>query len=268
MIEGPVHVVLDSVQRTEPGELAVRVEGLGDEDEALRHRIAETLGRRRDPTERPAKQMRRQGRERGGIPIGITGPSTDPARRKELEDDLRDLLPEQRPAAQAAAAASVCVCAGGVHGDRINASPPFPWWDAAGNFLPPPSGTPPWVIAVSLDSAGWNWARLLLSDGAAASPPVPKSQVVVGLANSTSWAKEIWAQNFCMGRIASVFQSGTNTTPNRIRLDRAVCWSGADTIVFRKPGFWGIWHDVGHFGATAFWQAFGGTIADFTWVFD
>lgn len=180
---------------------------------------------------------------------------------------MRELLPERPPSA-AAAAASVCVCAGGVHGDRINASPPYPWWDAVGNFLPPPSGTPPWVIAVSLDTARWNWALLLLSDGATANPPVPKSQVVVGLANSTSWAKEIWAQNFCIGRMASVFQSGTNTTPNRIRLDRAVCWSGADTIVFRKPGFLGTWHDVGHYGATEFWQVFGGTVADFTWVFD
>src|SRR5829696_5560613 len=71
---------------------------------------------------------------------------------------------------------------------------------------------------------------------------------------------------FCTGRIASVFQSGTNTTPNRIRLDHAVCWSGADTIVFRKPGFLGVWHNVGHFGATAFWKAFGGTVADFSWV--
>jgi len=125
-----------------------------------------------------------------------------------------------------------------------------------------------YVIAVRLDSASWNWPLLLLSDGATASPPVAKSQVVVGLAKRTSWAKEICAQNFCTGRIASVFQSGTNTTPNRIRLDHAVCWSGADTIVFRKPGFLGVWHNVGHFGATAFWKAFGGTVADFSWVFD
>jgi hypothetical protein len=96
------------------------------------------------------------------------------------------------------------------------------------------------VIAVKLDSAGWNWARLLLSDGATANPPVPKNQVLVGLANRTDWPKEIWAQNFCTGRIASVFQSGMNSTPNWMRLDLAVCWSGADTIVFRKPGFWGI----------------------------
>jgi hypothetical protein len=31
MIEEPVDVILDSVERTAPGELAVRVEGLGDE---------------------------------------------------------------------------------------------------------------------------------------------------------------------------------------------------------------------------------------------
>jgi hypothetical protein len=53
-----------------------------------------------------------------------------------------------------------------------------------------------------------------------------------------------------------------------MRLDLAVCWSGADTIVFRKPGFWGIWHDVGHFPATQFWRAYGGTVADFMWSID
>ena len=43
---------------------------------------------------------------------------------------------------------------------------------------------------------------------------------------------------------------------------------GTDTIVFRKPGFWGIWHDVGHFQSDTFWQAFGGTWADFSWFVD
>jgi hypothetical protein len=97
---------------------------------------------------------------------------------------------------------------------------------------------------------------------------VSKNQALIGLANQTDWAKEIWVENLCAGRTASVFQSGTNSAPNRMRLDQAECWQGADTIVFRKPGFWGIWHDVGHFPPGLFWQAFGGTWADFSWVVD
>lgn len=99
-------------------------------------------------------------------------------------------------------------------------------------------------------------------------PPVPRNQVLVGLANGTDWAKEIWSENVCSGRLGSVYQDGPNLTPRRMLLNMPTCREGTDTIVFRKPGFWGIWHDVGHFPPELFWQAFGGTVADFTWVTD
>lgn len=258
----PTDLILASVRPTVPGDLAVRIEGLSESEE-LRRRIAERLGRPRRPSEFSARQMRRRARDNHNIQVGITGLTTDPNHQAELEHDLRELLPKQR-----SAAVPLCICAGSVHGDLINNPMPYPWWDTAGNFALPPSGNPLWQIAVSLDNRGWNWAMLALSDGASASPPVPKNQVLVGLASGTSWAKEIWVQNYCSGRIGSVFQSGTNAIPNRIMLDSPACFSGADTIVFRKPGFLGIWHDVGYFGTTEFWPAFGGTVADFTWIID
>jgi hypothetical protein len=93
-------------------------------------------------------------------------------------------------------------------------------------------------------------------------------QVLIRLANATDWAKEIWAFNLCSGRLGSVFQEDPNSTPRSMLLSRASCREGADSIVFRKPGFFGIWHDVGHFDSGSFWSTFGGTVATFTWTVD
>jgi hypothetical protein len=57
-------------------------------------------------------------------------------------------------------------------------------------------------------------------------------------------------------------------TPRWMLLEKSSCREGADTIVFRKPGFLGIWHDVGHVPPELFWQAFGGTVCDFRWAID
>jgi hypothetical protein len=90
----------------------------------------------------------------------------------------------------------------------------------------------------------------------------------VGLANSTELAKEIWSFNLCSGRLSSIYQEGANSTPRTMLLSRASCREDADTIVFRKPGSFGIWHDVGHWPDAYFWSAFGGTVATFTWTVD
>jgi hypothetical protein len=44
------------------------------------------------------------------------------------------------------------------------------------------------------------------------------------------------------------------------------CREGTDTLVFRKPGFLGVWTDYAHFPPELFWQAFGGTQFIFTWT--
>src|SRR6266498_3843623 len=40
------------------------------------------------------------------------------------------------------------------------------------------------------------------------------SQMLVGLASAVSWAKEIYAWNLCLGKLASVHQNGVNLTPS------------------------------------------------------
>jgi hypothetical protein len=50
-------------------------------------------------------------------------------------------------------------------------------------------------------------------------------------------------------------------------LERADCREGTDTIVFRKPGFWGIWHDVGQF-PRAVLADIRRDWGDYTWVID
>jgi hypothetical protein len=181
----------------------------------------------------------------------------------------RGLREAVRAAIDGVATEQTCVCAGNPRGDRIALrAENIVWRDSAGNWVPPPSGREFWTIAVALDAAPFNWARLELRNGEVWSPPVPRSQVLVGLANSTDWDKEIEAFNLCSGRIGSVYQSGRNILPRRMLLSVPNCREGADTIVFHKPGAFGFWHPVGHFPPGLFFRAFGGTVADFVWVID
>jgi hypothetical protein len=270
MDEGAVDLELGPATQVPSGEFSIRVDGVEpDQAEAVRRRVAETLQRRWDmgvsaAPERPAGQ-REAPAEPGQIRVGLVGPSTFPTRQRELEDSARAAVASEMGSDRAAE--GVCICMSGVPGDQMALTADFIPWFVNGVWTPPPGGGPAWIIGIALDS-GWNWARLTLRDGATVNPPVPKSQALVGLANSTDWAKEIWADNLCSGRIGSVFQEGTNSTPRRMLLNAPDCWEGTDTIVFRKPGFWGIWHDVGHVRPDVFWQAFGGTWGDWNWVID
>lgn len=93
---------------------------------------------------------------------------------------------------------------------------------------------------------------------------IPRDEMVVGLASRVRWAKEIYAWNLCRGKLASVHQSGPNTTPTYMLL-RQECY-GAHTIVFTKPQFWGVWADVANFDYRRFWDVFGGCKLTFTWL--
>lgn len=174
----------------------------------------------------------------------------------------------------AADTAAICVCAGNYPGDVIDFSAffasttatfgtPIPWRPV---WRGPSPGVNTWVIAVKLDTPGWNWARLVLADGAPAG--IGLTTVRAGLANTTPWAKEMVTWNLCRGRGLAAYQGGTNATPAVIQFDTAQCNSGANTLTFHKPGFLGFWHPVGHFDDGFFWSVFGGTIATFTWVID
>jgi hypothetical protein len=266
-----------------PGDFDIRVDGVNSEEaNAIRRLVANILERQRNmKVAAPPKQVSQELEapvKREEIQVGLVGPSTNLVRQRELEDAIRTAVAEElgrdRPAGNPN---GTCICISGVPGDRL----PFSFldmttgtvgttvpWFTNGRWNPPPGGRSFWRIGVLFDSAPFNEGRLIVRDGSTFNPPVRKDQALVGLANATDWAKEIWADNLCSGRIGSVFQEGTNATPRRMLLDRAVCREGADTIVFRKPGFFGIWHDVGHFASERFWEAFGGTWGDYTWEID
>jgi hypothetical protein len=106
--------------------------------------------------------------------------------------------------------------------------------------------------------------RLIVEPGSAFG--ITQSQMQVGLASEVNWAKEIYAWNLCMGKIASVDQAGPNPVPSFMLLMQGC--GGADTIVFTKPQFGGYWADVSNFEPSQFWPVFGGMRLTFTWVTD
>ena len=254
----------------DPNDIAVRVEGVNDEEQlaAIRRMIAEIIDRR-SAGALAATAADDLAWKSGGAAtkatiteVGHTGTSLNKERQSELGTEVAVAVADMVGEAQAG-----CICYGWLPGVRIPAKlKDILWWDTTGAWVPPPGPGPAWIVALRMDP--WCYARMRIANGATASPPVPKNQALIGLANLTSWAKEIWASNLCIGRVASVSQSGTNAIPVRMLLDMPSCNQGMDTIVFRKPGFLGIWHDVAHFAGEWFWAALGGTVTDFTWVFD
>jgi hypothetical protein len=250
-------------------EFGIRVTGVDPQvAEKLRRKVVDLMGVRGGPSPAPgdAEQQYPGGDEDAGIRVGLMGPS-DPIRRHELERRVRAVVAEEVQGDRAAS--SGCVCYGVLPAQQVRIKPEdIGWFDSNGVWQPPPGSRPDWLIAVFLDVQGWNAAQLHLWNGATNNPPVPKNQVLVGLANATEWPKEIWADNLCSGRIGSVYHEQVNPTYRRMLLDAPDCYNGADTIVFRKPGLFGVWHDVSHFQPTDFWRAFGGTRCDFYWVKD
>ena len=272
MTDDRVDLHLRPAQRVDPLDFSIRLDGLENAGcvERVRRELARSLrrGMFADSDAITAKDQRVE----DTLDVTVSGRLTSSERQEGLNQLLRAAVQEEIDRLPSAARASdMCVCASGVPGDRINLTSAQIHWFVDGVWTLPPDPIPGedfWVIAVQLDSAPFNWARLILRNGATFNPPVPRDQVLVGLANGTDWAKEIWSENLCSGRLGSVYQDGPNLTPRRMLLNMPTCREGTDTIVFRKPGFWGIWHDVGHFPPELFWQAFGGTVADFTWVTD
>jgi hypothetical protein len=267
-----VDVYLRPAQQVDPLDVCVRVDGLPEEKDRAAVGKAVGLSLRRGAPPSPEEAAPARPSVDRTVELGVGGQWASRHRWSELDRVVRGAVDDELDRiADRARAADICICASGVPGDRINLRPEEIVWYVNGVWTPPPNAPPgddSWVIAVALDSAPFNYARLILRNGATFDPPVRRDQVLVGLANATDWAKEIWADNLCSGRLASVYQDGPDTTPHRMLLGVPNCRDGTDTIVFRKPGFFGIWHDVGHFPPELFWQAFGGTVADFTWVID
>ena len=262
-------------RRGDPKDIATRVDGIENEEirAAVGRRVAEVLTRPRGVPSGAATSGTVE-QQAGGesVRVGLDGFTADRQRERELRAAVRasvidELAAGPEASAAGAALAQPCVCASDVPGDRIDLSHLSFWWDENGAWIPPPDGSNDYVIAMWIDN--WNVLQLKVFNGATSDPPVPKNQVDVGLKAVTDWPKEIWANNLCFGRASAVFHPGNSQTAmNRLRLDEPVCWEGIDTIVFRKPGFWGVWHDIAHLAPQQFWRVFGGTKINFIWITD
>lgn len=271
----PFHLELRPAIRAAAPPFYVRVDGVEPEaGNAIQQRVSELLQQRLDSrTMPPIRSVTRQTERpnEGPVQVEIAGHAVSRGHHAEIEEIVRAVVAQQLSSDRAAMKG--CICFSGVPGDRINLTADDIVWYDNGVWVPPVEAVDPdaptaWIIATFLDNSHVDAARLLLQDGSTFDPPIPKNQMLVGLANDTDWAKEIWAENLCSGRLGSVQQDGTNSVPRRMLLQQPDCTEGADTVVFRKPGFLGIWEDVAHFPPELFWQAFGGTCGDYTWVFD
>jgi hypothetical protein len=137
--------------------------------------------------------------------------------------------------------------------------------------LPAP---PPGRNFVTLGIIGWmpgpygggipsgDGLRAVIDDGAPF--PLQPTQMIVSLASSVSWAKEVVAWNVVRGRLSSVYQGDTNSVPTTMLLTRDC--EGTDTILFRAPKAFGVWHDLFHFDPNTFWTRFGGRRLALTWT--
>jgi hypothetical protein len=195
-----------------------------------------------------------------------------PRRRANGGADPEDRDDDDRPPAQHAGSGTIqqashsagdtCICmATGVPGDTQDLSGLNP-------LPPPPTGQNFITIAVLLFHPVYgsvsDWLRLKVEDGAPFG--LGASDMLVGLASEVDWAKEIVSWNLCRGRLASVYQAQASASPNFMQLKRGC--DGADTILFKKPTFLGLWGTVGNFDFQLFWTVFGGKRLTFTWVFD
>lgn len=196
----------------------------------------------------------------GGIDVGDgEDPGDDPGRRPHKRSPLGTIKQASHQSGH------TCICmATGIPGTTQSLS--------GVNPLPsPPAGQTSITIAVFLfvstifgSKFSGDALRLVVEPGAGFG--VGPGQMLVGLATTVNWAKEIYAWNLCRGKLASVHQSGPNTTPSFMLLTRGC--DGADTIIFTKPQFGGVWADVANFDFTLFWTVFGGRRLTFTWITD
>jgi hypothetical protein len=181
----------------------------------------------------------------GVISVSLSGLGLSGEDAQFLEGRVSQFL-TNKLGTQMLSAPQICVCAfSGVPGSTV----PIP-----------PHSTNPWFFAiVSPEDA----ISVTVENGFVAT-----DQVVVGLLNTcpSGWDKQIEALNLCAGPIASITQGTKNTNPTFMTLSSG-CFL-TDTLILRKPKFFGVWSDMYNYSATAFWSNFGGTRVSHTWLRD
>lgn len=97
---------------------------------------------------------------------------------------------------------------------------------------------------------------------------IGSKEMQVGL-KSDVWYKEIMAWHACKRRVSSVYKEEPSHNASYMLLSNPTCDGGADTLVFRKPDWTGLfWYDISYFDLYLFWKFFGGKRLTFTWLTD
>jgi hypothetical protein len=101
-------------------------------------------------------------------------------------------------------------------------------------------------------------------------PSLTNCQMLVGLSVQPGmWNKEVLAWNYCLGTsVSSVAAGGQNTGPNYMLIQKAQCFSGANTLLLRKAKFLGIMTGMYTFQSTDLWNFWGGMKVTLDWQFD
>jgi hypothetical protein len=252
---------LASARRAPDVEVSLAGLNLSEEDErGLAREIAELIATevprsqgvsRKQPVQKHLRVDRRR-----DVTLSLREVGLDDAASETVASAIEAELKKRRVTLIAEAAAG-CVCAISSPGrqERLDDIDPPPWVTNPGNY--------PYVIAAYFREDVF---RIQIDDGSEAG--VGASEIKVGLNSRVAWAKEIWALNYCRGRTASVFCSSATSIPSWMRLDKGMCFSGAHTIVFRKPKAFGLWADVFHFPPDQFWRLLAGKAVTFTWFRD
>ena len=98
------------------------------------------------------------------------------------------------------------------------------------------------------------------------------NQSLVTFTVTTGSGKDLSFWNGCVpGEVAKLHESGASGAPVTLLIQRPASndrLHGVDTVVFRKPGFLGIWSDVAHLDPDTFWALAGGRTVTFSWVRD
>ena len=250
----------------------------GEELRDLEHRIADLLGDRfletavspsAQQTSRRASKADvltyRDAQERlrltiSGLSLPTTAENTE-AFLKSISAAIAALLRKNK-ITSVDASMDVCICAVGGTGDvlpgaRYGLDEVL---DFMANNPPYPEDPPKWRFLYRF----WNDWIIFEVPSAITLPP---SETEIGLSNRTDWDKEITAWTYCKNRTVTIHQNANVEEPILMRLRAAECYSGeANTIIFRKQKFIGIWTDMYHWDDNRFWELHGGRRITYFWA--
>ena len=131
-------------------------------------------------------------------------------------------------------------------------------------YLPdlPPKSPVVWAMCRGIEDA----IRVTIENGAPYGLQPNTMMIVLESEPNITWGKEISGWNLCRENIITLRTRDNVHGPSSMILYKGC--GGADTLVFRKQKFAGIWTDMYNFDYREFWNRFGGKKLTFTWVAD